>query len=143
MGYSSVSGDRRDIEDLVQRLAACLDEGRFDDMRALFTQDATVRTPGGMAEGVDALVAQAAHNHSPDQATQHLIGGLLVDLGADSAVVRANALVTFADADGRLILTMGEVYRFATRRTDEGWRLTRVETTPTWRVDGSSTPAAG
>jgi uncharacterized protein (TIGR02246 family) len=131
--------DRRDIEDLVQRLTACLDEGRFDDMRSLFTADATARTPGGTAEGRDALVAQAARNHTPDKTTQHLIGGVQIDLTEHSATVRANAIVTFADrSDGRPELVMGEVYRFAARATDEGWRLTRVETTPTWRVQSAA-----
>jgi 3-phenylpropionate/cinnamic acid dioxygenase small subunit len=135
--------DRQDIENLVQRLAACLDDGRFDDMKSLFTVDATARTPGGTAEGRDALIAQAARNHTPDTATQHLLGGLLIELAEDTASVRANALVTFADrADGRPELTMGEVYRFSASRTDEGWRLTRVETAPTWRTRGSAAPAA-
>lgn len=135
--------DLRDIEDLVQRLAACLDDARFDDMGSLFTVDATARTPGGTAEGRDALVAQAARNHTPDKATQHLIGGVLVELGEHTAAVRANALVTFADrADGRPVLVMGEVYRFSARRTDEGWRLTSVQTSPTWRMQGSAAPAA-
>ena len=135
--------DRRMIEDLVQRLGACLDDGRFDDMRSLFTADATVRTPGGTAEGCDALIAQAARNHTPDKATQHLIGGVLIELAGHTAVVRANALVTFAGrADGRPELVMGEVYRFSARRTDDGWRLTSVETAPTWRMQGSPAPAA-
>jgi 3-phenylpropionate/cinnamic acid dioxygenase small subunit len=134
--------DRRDIEDLVQRLAACLDDGRFDDMRSLFTADATARTPGGTAEGRDALVAQAARNHAPDKATQHLIAGVLVELAELTATARANALVTFADRDGWPQLTMGEVYRFSARRTDEGWRLTSVQTTPTWRTQGSTAPVA-
>jgi hypothetical protein len=135
--------DVRDIEDLVQRLAACLDDARFDDMRSLFTVDATARTPGGTAEGRDALVAQAARNHTPDKATQHLIGGVLIDLGEHTATVRANALVTFAGrADGRPELVMGEVYRFSARRTDHGWRLTSVHTAPIWRMPGSAAPAA-
>ncbi|TQM42951.1 nuclear transport factor 2 family protein [Pseudonocardia cypriaca] len=134
--------DRRDVEDLVQRLAACLDDGRFDDMRSLFTADATASTPGGTAEGRDALVAQAARNHTPDKATQHLIAGVLVELAEHTATARANALVTFADRDGRPQLMMGEVYRFSARRTDEGWRLTSVQTVPTWRTQETTAPAA-
>ena len=135
--------DRQDIEDLVQRLAACLDEKRFEGMRSLFTADATARTPGGAVEGRDALIAQATRNHAPDRATQHLIGGVLVEQAGHTATVRANVLVTFADpADGRPQLVMGEVYRLSARRTGEGWRLTSVETAPTWRVEGSPAPVA-
>jgi ketosteroid isomerase-like protein len=134
--------DRRDIEDLVQRLAAALDESRFDALRSLVTADATARTPGGTAQGADALVAQAARNHTPDRATQHLLGGVQVDLDGDRAEVRANALVVFAAPGGPPELVMGEVYRFTARRTADGWRLTRVETTPAWRVQADAAPVA-
>lgn len=129
--------DRREIEDLVQRLAVCLDEGDFAGMRALFTPDATASTPGGTAEGVEAVVAQAARNHTPERPTQHLMSGVLVELAADAAadtaVARANALVSFAGPDARPVLMMGEVYRFRARRTADGWRLASVATAPVWR----------
>ena len=137
----STTSDRHDVEDLVQALAACLDEGRFADLRELFTADATARTPGGAVEGADALVAQAARNHTAERATQHLIGGLQIALDGDTATARANALVTFASLGGRPELVMGEVYRFGARRTADGWRLTRVETAPTWRVEAAADAA--
>jgi hypothetical protein len=37
--------DHNEITDLVYRLGACLDESRFDDLRQLVVEDATVRTP--------------------------------------------------------------------------------------------------
>ena len=51
--------DRQEITELVYRLGTCLDDGRFDDMRALLVDEATVRTPGGTAAGRDAVVAPA------------------------------------------------------------------------------------
>jgi hypothetical protein len=88
--------DRDEIETLVHRLGACLDEGRFDDLRTLFATDAVASTPGGVAQGIDALIAQASRNHAPDDGIQHLISGVLVDRDGDTASVRANLLVTFA-----------------------------------------------
>ena len=142
--------DRDEIATLVHRLGACLDEGRFDDMRRLFTPDAVASTPGGVAEGIDAMIAQASRNHSPDDGIQHLISGVLVDRDGDTATVRANLVVTFArrtpaaaaptapaapaasgPAPGAPA-ALGEVYRFAARRTPASWRLTRVATTPVW-----------
>jgi hypothetical protein len=136
--------DRDEIATLVHRLGACLDEGRFDDLRSLFTPDAVASTPGGVAEGIDAMIAQASRNHSPDDGIQHLISGVLVDRAGDTATVRANLVVTFArrtpapaapaasgPAPGAPA-ALGEVYRFAARRTPAGWRLTRVATTPVW-----------
>ena len=126
--------ERDEIVRLVYRLGACLDEGRFDDMRSLLTDDAVASTPGGVAEGIDAAIAQASRNHSPDHSIQHLIGNVLVDLQGDKATVRANLVVRFArpDAEPDAPSALGEVYRFAARRSPSGWRLARVETYPVW-----------
>lgn len=126
--------DRDEIATLVHRLGTALDEGRFDDFRSIFAEEATAKTPGGVAEGLDAMIAQASRNHSPDNRIQHRISDVLVDLDADKASVRANLAVTFAkpdDAPGEHFW-MGEVYRFTATRAPHGWRLTSVETTPVW-----------
>ncbi|WP_280474447.1 nuclear transport factor 2 family protein [Nocardia asiatica] len=129
--------DRQRITDLVDRLGRALDEGRFDDLRAIYTPDATAKTPGGTAEGRDALIAQASRNHGGDKRIQHVIGNVLIDLRGDAADVRANLIATFAPAssDGSIPqpqYTLGEIYRFDAVRTGEGWRLSRVRTTPIW-----------
>jgi SnoaL-like domain len=126
--------ERDEITRLVYRLGACLDEGRFDGMRDLFVDDAVASTPGGVAEGIDALIAQASRNHSPDAGIQHLITNVLVDLEGDRATVRANLFVTFARPAGESDApsALGEVYRFVARRASSGWRLARVEAHPIW-----------
>jgi hypothetical protein len=132
--------DHHEITNLVYRLGAVLDDRRFDEMRSLLVEDATVRTPGGTAEGQDAVIAQARRNHRPDEPTQHVITNLLVKLEGDRAQVRANLVVNFASpARGDLSLpapptkyTLGEIYHFDVARTSEGWRFSRVETSPVW-----------
>ncbi|WP_433724986.1 nuclear transport factor 2 family protein [Nocardia sp. CA-129566] len=131
--------DRTEITALVDRLGRVLDEGRFDDFRAIYTADATAKTPGGRADGVDALIAQASRNHSDDKRVQHFISNVIVNLGSGTAEVRANLIATFspaATAEPRIApepqFTLGEVYRFDAVRTADGWRLSRVETTPVW-----------
>lgn len=129
--------DRNEITDLVHRLGVCLDEGRFDEMRFLFVEQATARTPGGTAEGREALIAQASRNHTPDDRMQHVITNVLIDLGGDRATVRANLVVHFASLHNEALappvqFTLGEVYRFDAVRTPEGWRISRVEATPVW-----------
>jgi len=135
--------ERDEIVRLVYRLGVCLDEGRFDDMRSLFVDDAVASTPGGVAEGIDALIAQAARNHSPEDRIQHLIGNVLVDLDGDRATVRANLVVSFAhpDADPDTLSALGEVYRFVARRSPSGWRLARVESHPVWISHAPLVPA--
>ncbi|WP_433755998.1 nuclear transport factor 2 family protein [Nocardia sp. CA-135398] len=127
--------DRNEITGLVDQLGRALDEGCFDDFHTIYTADATAKTPGGQAEGRDALIAQASRNHSDDKRIQHFITNVMIDLHGDTAEVRANLIATFAPATAAVSepqYTLGEIYRFDAVRTAAGWRLSRVETTPLW-----------
>jgi 3-phenylpropionate/cinnamic acid dioxygenase small subunit len=133
--------DRLAIEELIYRLGRCLDERDFDGLRDLFTQDASVATPGGTSTGHDALVTQARQRHSDDEGIQHVITNLLIERDGGTASVRANLLVTFArtgPADPAPFL-IGEVYRFELQRAgvevDGGWRIARMSSTPTWTLN--------
>lgn len=141
--------DRQAIAELIARLGRMLDEKQFEDAGSILAEDAVVHTPGGAARGSEAVVAQARRNHSVR--TQHAITDVLIDLDEDRARVRANLIVTFApDRPGsRLVvgdaehpdsyLTLGEVYRFEAVRSEDGWRLSRIETERLW----SSRPLPG
>ena len=120
--------DREHITDLISRLGRWLDDKRFDDARSVLTEDVTVSTPGGQAEGLERVVAQASRNHQVP--TQHLITNVLLDIDGDTAAATANLLVTFA---GDTPDQQGERYRFDAARTPDGWRLRRIEVTPIWR----------
>jgi len=129
--------DRLQIEECISALGRCLDERDFEAIRGLFTEDASVHTPGGTATGHDALVEQARRWHSTDEGIQHLITNLLVERDGDRASVRTNLLVSFARAgvaDPAPFL-LGEVYRFQLRRTGAGWRITELSSTPVWSVN--------
>jgi SnoaL-like protein len=121
--------DRREIADLVSRLGLWLDEGRFDEAPSILTDDVTVDTPGGQAEGIERVIAQARRNHQYD-GLQHVISNVLIDLDGDRAAVRANLVASFVD--GAAVEQHGERYRFEAARTADGWRLSRVEVRPVW-----------
>ena len=76
---SSLLDDRFAITDLVYALGAALDEHRFDDLRDLFIENATVSTPGGAAQGRDAVIAQATRNHLKYARLQHSMTNVLVE----------------------------------------------------------------
>ena len=128
--------DRQAIGDLLHRWGAILDELRLDELRSVFTADATLTTPGGHAEGLDAIVAQAGRNHDDAVRTQHLLSDLVVDLDGDQASARANYVGVFAKGEGRYapppVFTIGSVYRLGFLRTAGGWRIRSMEMQPTW-----------
>jgi hypothetical protein len=143
--------ERDEITNLVARLGVALDEGRFDEMRSLLTDDVTVRTPGGTAEGREAVIAQARRNHRLEQPSQHMITNLLIDLDGDQAQARANLMVAFGPLGGAkdssrprelpVEYTTGQVYRFDLMRTSDGWRLAGIENTAVW-TSGTPIPPA-
>jgi ketosteroid isomerase-like protein len=120
--------DSQDISDLISRLGRWLDDKEFANARSVLTEDVTVSTPGGQAEGIDRVIAQASRNHQVP--TQHLITNVLVDLDGDHATATANLLVTFA---GSVLERQGERYTVGVARTADGWRLSRIEVRPVWR----------
>lgn len=127
--------DRAELTDLVSRQGRWLDERLFDDSAAVFTDDATARTPGGQVEGIEALTAQARRNHIRFARTQHVTSNILIDLDGDRATVGANLTVHFVQDEGTAepVFSMGERYRFEAVRTPAGWRFSRVEVTPVWK----------
>jgi hypothetical protein len=137
MSELTVMIDRFDIERAIFSVGRCLDERDFDGLRDLFTDDASVSTPGGEVRGRDALVAQARARHSNDKGIQHLITNLLIDQDGDRAAVRANLLVTFAKTGvgDPSPFVLGEVYRFELERTPLGWRITQLTSTPVWTLN--------
>ena len=125
--------DRDDIHDLVSTLGRHLDDRNFESLRDLFTPDAIVHTPGGQAQGHDALVAQAALRHSEPVGLQHLITNTLIDVDGDRASLRANLLVTFSDGvRDPAPFQLGEVYRMDLLRTPDGWRIHDLATSAVW-----------
>lgn len=115
--------DRQAVTDLVSRLGLWLDgETTLEQARAILDPEVAVDTPGGTAQGIERVVAQARNNH--EVPTQHLITNVLVDLDGDRATAGANVLVHFPDS------TMAARYAFEAKRHDGAWRLTRIQVTP-------------
>lgn len=126
--------DRIEITDLIYHLYACMDEHRFEELDALFTEDATATTPGGTVQGRTLVIAQATRNHKDYDRLHHVITNVLVDLAGDRATVRANLVATFVRDARQPEFAIGGVCRLRAQRTAQGWRLAGIEITPVWRV---------
>ncbi|MGW3767616.1 nuclear transport factor 2 family protein [Actinomadura verrucosospora] len=122
--------DRAELAALVSRLGAWLDDKSPGDGRTVFTEDVEARTLGGVAKGLEAVVAQARRNHTVP--TQHFITNPLIDVDGDQAAIGANLLVVFARDEGLRLL--GERYELRAARTVDGWRIRRVEVRPIWEA---------
>lgn len=122
--------DRTELSELISRLGRWLDDKAPDEGRALFTADAEAHTLGGVARGVDDIVAQARKHHTVP--TQHFITDPLFDVRDDRAAISANLFVVFVHEDGPRLL--GERYELQAARTQDGWRIARVQTRLIWEV---------
>jgi SnoaL-like domain len=138
--------DRQAVAELITRLGLMLDDKHFDEARAILADDVVVRTPGGSAQGLEAVLEQARRNHTVR--TQHVITDLLIDLEVDRAEASANLIVTFVPGSARpgsrlaigtsepvSRLMIGERYRFEAARGESGWRLTTIEVTRLWSTE--------
>ncbi len=127
--------DRQAVSDLLVRYAHALDGRDWPTVAACFALDAVFVHPGGRADGPAAIVARARAALAPLDASQHLIGSVLVTVDGDTARamcyfhaqhVRARA------PEGGLYVIAG-TYRDRLRRQPDGWAITERVQEYTWR----------
>ncbi len=104
-----------------------LDERRFDDLRAVFTPEATARLGNpARLEGIDAIIARVEGALSPLDDSQHLVGNHQVHVVGDGSATHRCYLhaqhIRRGVAGGEQYIVAGRyVDRFA--HTSAGWRI--------------------
>jgi 3-phenylpropionate/cinnamic acid dioxygenase small subunit len=134
--------ERHRIEDLVIRYATSLDRRDWDALRECFFDDA-VADYGvlGRYEGVDAILTGAREPLQRLDASQHLLGNLVVEFtDADNAVVTSyvQAQHYLANAIGDSLATIGGTYTDEVRRVEGRWRIARLTLAVTWQTGNTS-----
>jgi hypothetical protein len=126
--------DRDALTALVHSVGRNLDTKQFDAFRSIYTEDAQAATPGGVANGIDAILVQVRRNHEDFEVSQHLFGDVHIELDGERAEVGANTLVTLVPHATELEIyrQLGVYYSFDALRTTDGWRVTRVGIKPLW-----------
>lgn len=79
---------------MLGRYCMCLDNGRFAEMAALFTEDGTWDTAFGAAKGrkeIEAFVSRLASGPRPRML--HLTSNVVIDIAGDSAHVSSSWIV--------------------------------------------------
>jgi hypothetical protein len=135
LSHAEIS-DRLEIQQLIVDYSTAIDTRRFDDLDAVFTQDAYIDyTALGGIEGrypeVKAWLAEVLPNF-PMYA--HMLGNFSVRIDGDAAASRTicfNPMVLSGDSGGKgaQVMFCGLWYDDQFLRTEQGWRMSRrVET---------------
>ncbi|MFD5830674.1 nuclear transport factor 2 family protein [Lentzea sp. NPDC060358] len=127
------TSDRLEINVLFSKLARLLDEKRWNDAHTVFDRDISISSPrNGEIEGLDAFVEAMRDAEKPDEFTQHVTAGLLVELDGDRATASANSVTYFFRAGEAPFRTAGLRLDCVAVRTPAGWRLRESRTTLLW-----------
>jgi hypothetical protein len=124
---------RQACTDLIVRYAWLNDERRFDELAALFTEDARLYRPSAPGQAIEgrAAILEAFRKRPPDTMTFHVTSDVLVEvLGAQRAQARSRILLLSAarpQEAGALPLDakppVPGVFRDSFALTAEGWKF--------------------
>jgi uncharacterized protein (TIGR02246 family) len=121
--------DESELRKLIQAVPRALDERDFDGYGAQFTEDAVMEIGREVRRGRQAIADGPKHDlPSRYEATYHHMGQIYVDVDEDEATIlayiyayhlpKASEPMTHEDAGGK--------YHAVARRTENGWRITRL-----------------
>lgn len=130
--------DRQEVADLCARYTSALDTRDWQRLESCFTADPVFVHPGGRLEGFPAILARTSAALDPLDATQHLLGNVVVVVDGDTAT----ATSYFQAQHVRAGTPGGDTYLIAGRyadtlvRTAAGWRIAERVQEYMWR-DGN------
>jgi 3-phenylpropionate/cinnamic acid dioxygenase small subunit len=130
--------DRLAIQGLLDRYAATLDARDWDGFRECFSEDAVTEYSWGGFQS-SAAVAEAIEGVlEPFSVTEHIIANVQIALERDRASSEAKLWVICVapeDPPGEHLIEGGR-YQCEYRRERAGWRISRMELTLDWAVNG-------
>ncbi|MEU8589971.1 nuclear transport factor 2 family protein [Streptomyces sp. NPDC048664] len=128
--------DRLEVQDLVDRYLASLDEAAFDDAwaRSVFTEGGRFEFPMGGHDGVPGMASFTAAMMGKWRRTHHVAAGHRVEVDGDRARVRGNLIATHLHPDEIPAehFQVGDRFEGEAVRTDAGWRFTRLALEVVW-----------
>ena len=119
--------DERAIRQLMTRYCHLVDDGEFEELAALWTDDAELALRGETETGPAAIVAKIASRQTPELRGLHVSANVIIDVEGDTG--RAVSDFVFMRREGGpdpLVKFIGRyIDRFA--RTPNGWKFRRRE----------------
>jgi hypothetical protein len=132
--------DREEIADLLARYTFGLDTKDWALVRSCFTDAPVFVHPGGRVEGVEGIIERARGALEQLDASQHLLGNVVVEVGRDGGA--AHSVCYFQAQHLRAGTPGGDTYIIAgsysdtLARTLDGWRIAERVQVYLWR-DGN------
>ncbi|MGX1856838.1 nuclear transport factor 2 family protein [Dietzia sp. NPDC055340] len=129
--------DRAEILALTSRYAHALDRHTWGKLELVFAPDATMEFAGLPPEtGPAAIAATCARALEPLDASQHLVGSVLLETAGDSVTVSSYFHAQHVrTVDGRAALfTVAGTYDDLVERRPEGWRISFRRQSVSWQA---------
>jgi len=126
--------DHQAIVDLTIAYAWALDTKQVEQLRDIFTPDATASLRGVDCEGVDAIINRIGGSVTRLDATQHVISNHQVTIDGDQATCRCQLQSQHVKhgVEGGDTFLIGGYYEDRLARTSDRWRITHRVMAQTW-----------
>ena len=113
--------DKDEIRELLAKYCFALDDGRFEDMAALFVPDGVWETAFGTGTGRAGIVAQAKSIATePRPRRVHLTTNTVIELNGETATAQSNWLL-FQNTPAGPAIGSGGAYRDRLAKLDGRW----------------------
>ena len=115
--------DKEAIRELFAEYAFRMDDGRYTELGALFTDDGVWQAPYATARGPAEIAALMAANIPAEPKRKHFVMNSLIALDGDRATARTSYLVVLQAAGQGLVPSVAGTYEDVLVRTADGWRF--------------------
>jgi hypothetical protein len=115
--------DKDAIRELLSEYCFRMDEFRFDELAALFTEDGEWIARYARARGPAEIAALMARNIPAEPKRKHFIMNSLIRLDGERATARTSYLVVLQAAGAALVPSVAGTYEDRLLRTGDGWRF--------------------
>ena len=119
-----MNNDNEAIRELLHRYCFCMDEGRFDELGALFAADGEWIAPYRTAKGPKEIAAWLHQSVPASPHRVHYVMNTIIDCDGTNATARSNYLVMVEGPNGPAPSVCG-VYDDVLVRQADSWRFRR------------------
>jgi ketosteroid isomerase-like protein len=131
-----MNADEKSIIDLTIAYTWALDTKQFDELRNIFTPDATGMLHNVACDDAEAIITRISGALNRLDASQHLIGNHQVRIDGDTATCRCQLQSQHVKrgTEGGETYIIGGTYHDRLVRTAQGWRISHRTMEETWNV---------